>query len=172
MSQTLQPSYWCIANLGDVNPLQYGGKFVCIDRRGIYAPVMMILQEPEGGGRNRLCYEIELERCFIVRDEKGEMRGVGSNHYHANLTEWFGGYSDLEDVANFAGYNSGKALAELFASQNVLDRAQAYGSAVDYFGAHDFDQEPREFDNERAKDFISLMLKQRSLSLHDGFGFA
>lgn len=172
MSQTLQPSYWCIANLGDVNPLQYGGKFVCIDRRGIYAPVMMILQEPEGGGRNRLCYEIELDRCFIVRDEKGEMRGVGSNHYHASFTEWFGGYSDLEDVANFAGYNSGIALAALFASQNVLDRAQAYGSAVDYFGAHDFDQEPREFDNERARDFISLMLKQKSLSLHDGFGFA
>jgi hypothetical protein len=47
MSQTLQPSYWCIENLGDVDPLQHGGKFVCIDRRGVYAPIMLILQEPE-----------------------------------------------------------------------------------------------------------------------------
>lgn len=171
MSQTLQPSYWCIENLGDVDPLQYGGKFVCIDRRGIYSPIMLILQEPEN--KKRLCYEIELERCFIVRDSGGEMKGVGANHYHAHMTEWFGDYSDLEGVASFAGYNSEKALAELLASQNVLDRAQAYGSLVDYFGAHQFDQVPGEYDKRGAEDFVALMFRQsaESRSWHDGFGF-
>lgn len=173
MSQTLQPSYWCIENLGDVDPVQYGGKFVCIDRRGIYAPIMLILQEKERGKKVRLCHEIELERCFIVRDSGGEMKGVGANHYHAHMTEWFGGYSDLEGVASFAGYNSEKALAELLASQNVLDRAQAYGSVVDYFGAHQFDQEPREYDKRGAEDFVALMFRQsaESRSWHDGLGF-
>jgi hypothetical protein len=89
------------------------------------------------------------------------------------MTEWFGSYSHLEDVANFAGYNGEKALAELFASQNVLDRAQAYGSAVDYFGAHQFDQEPREYDRKSVEDFVALMFKQikESRLWHDGLGF-
>lgn len=171
MSRTLQPSYWCIESLGDIDPVQYGGKFVCIDRRGIYAPIMLILQEPEN--KKRLCYEIELEQCFIVRDSGGEMKGVGANHCHAHLTEWFGDYSDLEGVASFAGYNSEKALAELLSSQNVLDRAQAYGSVVDYFGAHQFDQGPRAYDKRGAEDFVALMFRQsaESRSWRDGFGF-
>ena len=171
MSRTLQPSYWCIENLGDLDPVQHGGKFVCIDRRGIYAPILLILQEPEN--KKRLCHEIELERCFIVRDSGGEMKGVGANHYHADKTEWFGGYSDLKSIASFADYNSEKALAELLASQNILDRAQAYGSVVDYFGAHQFDQAPREYDKRGAEDFVALMFRQRaeSRSWHDGFGF-
>jgi hypothetical protein len=170
MSQTLQPSYWCIATLGDVDPLQYGGKFVCIDRRGIYAPIMLILQGKERGKKERLCHEIELGRCFIVRDSGGEMKGVGANHFHAHMTEWFGSYSHLEDVANFAGYNSEKALAESLASQNVLDRAQAYDSLVSYFGGHVFDQEPRVFDRRGAEDFAASMFRQRaeSRSWHDG----
>jgi hypothetical protein len=101
------------------------------------------------------------------------MKGVGANHFHAHMTGWFGSYSSLEDVANFADYSSGKALAELLASQNVLDRAQAYDSLVSYFGAHEFDQEPREFDKRGAEDFVALMFRQsaESRSWHDGLGF-
>ena len=39
---TAQPSYFCIANLGDSDPFLYGGAFVCIDRRGIYDPILLI----------------------------------------------------------------------------------------------------------------------------------
>ena len=41
-----QPVWSCIANLGDVNPIDYGGYFVYIDTTGVYPPEAELLIAP------------------------------------------------------------------------------------------------------------------------------
>lgn len=43
-----QPEWKFIANLGDVNPIDYGGFFVYVDQTGVYDPEVEVLELVEG----------------------------------------------------------------------------------------------------------------------------
>lgn len=162
---TAQPSYFCIANLGDADPFTYGGAFVCIDRRGIYDPILLIYDEDF-----RKRSEITLERChrIFVLETEDDVH-VGTNKFHSQMTEWFS--DDLNTVASFAGWQFDEFI-NLLTSQDVVKLASAYYTLVGYYGVHEFDHDPYVYENEEdAAHFCDQMLKQieESKTWHDGY---
>lgn len=161
---TAQPSYFCIANLGDADPFLYGGAFVCIDRRGIYDPILLIYDE-DFHKRS----EITLERCHKIVNDDGEFLGVGTNRFHPKCKEWFS--DSLHPSCDFVGWEFNEFI-ELLTSQDVVKRASAYCTLVSYHGEHEFDHDPYVYENEEdAAHFCDQMLKQieESKLWHDGY---
>ena len=149
---TDQPSYFCIINLGDANPFEYGGAFVCIDRRGSYDPILLIYEE-----KTKKRFEVTLEKCFPIF-EGGKITHVGSNIFHPHLKEWFS--KDLKSVADFISLPHFEFLALSF-SRNVITRASFYNLLINYFGVEEFDQYPYIYESdEEAEKFCDEMLRQ------------
>lgn len=172
-NQTQQPSYWAIANIGDVSPLEYGGKFVCIDRTGNYDPILWIFY-PEASGDDGLfyTYHVELPRCFMVHgDSVNNIIGVGANFYHPYLTEWFGDKEKLTRVADSCG-KTFDSLCDSLCSSNVIERAFAYDSLISYYGVHEFDDYSSRIDKAQVESACNAFLRQikESKSWHVGFG--
>jgi hypothetical protein len=161
---TSQPSFFCIANLGDVNPFEHGGAFVCIDRSGAYDPILLIYDQDF-----KKRSEVTLEPCHRVVSSTGEILSVGTNKFHATHPEWFS--ESLEQVAEFYGQDFDDFIGELV-STNVLERAGAYLVLVDYHGVYEFDQYPYIYENEEdARNFCNQMLAQieESKTWWDGY---
>lgn len=161
---TAQPSYFCIANLGDVNPFEHGGAFVCVDRRGIYDPILLIYDAD-----HKRRSEITLEPCHRIMSAGGEIAGVGSNKFHANYPEWFS--DSLQGVASFCGRNFDEMVNELVSGDVVL-RAGIYLALVAYYGVYEFDHYPFVYDDEdSAERFCNKMLEQieESKTWWDGY---
>lgn len=160
-----QPSYFCIANLGDANPFEYGGAFVCIDRRGIYDPILLIYDQDL-----RKLSEITLEPCHrICKNLKERLISVGSNKFHPDIPEWFS--DSLSDAARFCGQNFYHFVSDLI-STNVVTRAGAYLSLANYHGVFEFVHYPYIYEDEKdAKRFCDKMLAQieESKSWWDGY---
>ena len=153
---TAQPSYFCIANLGDA--------FVCIDRRGIYDPILLMYDQDL-----RKRSEITLERCHRIVSIDGECVGVGTNRFHPRLREWFS--DELFNAAEFAGWEF-LEFVDLLTSQDVVKRASAYLTLVVYHGVYEFDHYPYTYENEKdAELFCDKLLAQieESKTWHDGY---
>ena len=161
---TAQPSYFCIANLGDVDPFEHGGAFVCIDRRGIYDPILLMYDQDF-----RKRSEITLERCHKIVCDDGEFVGVGTSRFHPRHKEWFS--DELFNAAEFAGWEF-REFVDLLTSQDVVKRASAYLTLVGYHGAYEFDQDPYVYTSEKgAEMFCDKLLAQieESKTYHDGY---
>lgn len=161
---TAQPSYFCIANLGDVNPFEHGGAFVCIDRRGIYDPILLIYDQD-----TRKRSEIILERCHKIVCDDETFFGVGTNRFHPKYKEWFSDH--LESAADFAGWDL-EEFIDLLTSQDVVKCASAYLTLVGYYGAEEFDQYPFIYETDgEAEKFCDKMLAQieESRTWWDGY---
>jgi hypothetical protein len=159
-----QPSYFCIANLGDADPFEHGGAFVCIDRRGEYDPILLIYDQDF-----KKRSEVTLEPCHRVVSSTREILSVGTNKFHATNPEWFS--ESLEKVAGFNGRDFDEFVGELV-STNVAKRAGAYLALVDYHGVHEFDHYPHIYENEEdARNFCNQMLAQieESKTWWDGY---
>jgi hypothetical protein len=158
---TAQPSYFCIANLGDADPFEHGGAFVCIDRRGIYDPIMLIYDQDF-----KKRSEVTLEPCHRIIEEN---TFVGTNKFHATHTEWFS--DSLSEVAEFHGRDFGEFVSELV-STDVVMRAGIYLALVSYHGVYEFDQYPYIYEKEEdARNFCNQMLAQieESKTWWDGY---
>ena len=169
MSTTKQPSFHCVANLGDANPFEDGGRFLMVDRRGIYDPELLVFSEWTEESPTMTLHTIELEPCFPIDRDNG-CHDIGDNIHHTYMAAWFGKHEDLESLASFIGIEPLK-LRQLFCG-NPYDRAQAYGAVADYWGLANFDQYPRTFTTKReARAFCNRMLSQikRADSLPDGW---
>lgn len=161
---TAQPSYFCIANLGDADPFFYGGDFVCVDRRGIYDPILLMYDQD-----SRKRSEITLERCHKIVDDDGKFLGVGTNRFHPRYRAWFS--DDLEAVTEFAGWKFDEFI-NLLTSQDVVKLASAYCTLISYHGVYEFDHDPYVYESEEdAEHFCDQMLKQieESKTWHDGY---
>ncbi len=161
---TAQPSYFCIANLGDADPFEYGGAFVCIDRRGIYDPILLIYDEDF-----KKRSEVALEPCHRITSPTGEVVGVGTNKFHPTIPEWFS--DSLEKFAGFYSREVDEVICELVNTDVVL-RAGIYLALVGYHGIYEFDQEPYIYENEEdARNFCNQMLMQveESKTWRDGY---
>lgn len=119
---TQQPQWRCIANLGDVNPIEHGGAFLYIDMTGVYAPELEVWQphdDSDYGYSYRVCMGI------------------------ADYPDW----ADFEAVARCVYYpvNYSKTPAEALAhdlrADNLHRRAQAFIAVGDYHGYCNFDHD-------------------------------
>lgn len=128
-SQTKQPDWEFIANLGDANPEEEGGVFLYKDRTGVYSPQVEVL-EPMRGGRWRI-YRFDIERCTF---ENGIL---SENKFHKDKPAWFAGR--IESVAASCDHEK---IIEHLCSEDIIDRARAYQSLWEYFGKHEFDHAP------------------------------
>ena len=136
MSNTYQPRWKCVANLGGANPVDYGGAFVYIDKTGRYDPELEILEAPEGDVTNWTVYRVCLEKHTFV----GGI--LSDNEYHPNYPAWYA--SDVSTVADYVGTDTSEMVDSL-CSNDAAARAKAYQALLEYFGPFEFDQDPRTF---------------------------
>jgi hypothetical protein len=162
-SMTNQPSFHCIANIGDATPLLRGGAFVLVDKRGCYDPELLIL-EPEGSDRygdptSWKRYTIVCERLTEIRDSDGNCVALSGNPFLVNLAAWFASVASLRSLASFLGLPVSE-LAHMAVSSDPVSRAQFYKSAVEYHGHGNFQAEPEEMSRKEAKALCLAMAGQ------------
>lgn len=166
--KTQQPSYWCVENIGDVDPFEHGGGFVLVDRTGTYDPELLIL-EVEDDGRRWLT-AIELEPLTRINSEDG-LHELSDNKFHPEIKAWFGNSQSLKQLSDFSG-RPYYALLESFLSSCPVERALVYMNAVSYYGAEAFNSSRRELEDNKAEALCDTMLSQieQSKTWHIGYG--
>jgi hypothetical protein len=178
---TEQPSWWCVANIGDADPYEHDGGFVLVDRRGVYAPELILIESFDDSGSRRL-WNIVLDPLIVVKN--GDIRdanlevgrrednwiGLNDNKYHPDGIAWFGDWNSLQSVAGFIGRDPYSFVRTLL-SNDPVDRALGYKALADYHGTSNFDQYPETLTEEKAELMCSRFLKQieESESWHDGY---
>lgn len=169
--KTKQPSFWCIANIGDASPTLHGGKFILVDRTGTYNPVMLILepQDPEPSYEDP-----ETFRRYIVELEptiRSSKTSLSDNRFHPHCEAWFGNQASLESIASSIDLTASD-LMNMFLACCPLQRATAYNAVIDYWGVENFDHYPTTMNLEEADRLCDTMFKQiqESESWHEGFG--
>jgi hypothetical protein len=132
--KTTQPAWHCVANIGDVNPLEYGGGFVLVDKFGVYTPELWIYTPSVSGEEPGAWSNVSLERCQPIRDTYQ----VSDNRYHPTAQAWF----DAVSVAECSDI-SALEMSEALCSSNVVERAIAYERLVDFYGIDNFGGEEK-----------------------------
>lgn len=143
---TRQPSWKCIANLGDVHPIDHGGYFVYVDKTGVYPEEGEVLIVPNEEGGKYTVYRLSLDRCTLVNGI------LSDNKYHPEHAAWWAHPESqrkerpqdstyLLNVAECSG-TTPEELAEWFCSEDPLQRAEAYNAVGMYHGYDNLDSYP------------------------------
>lgn len=143
----------CIANLGDVDWLSYGG-FMVFDDGDIE-----VIYEPPEDAKEEIweVYRFEAERFKLITDD--ELQGYLVPYEYDKSTciahgikiyePWFASY--LPEVASSVGGNTDDLRGALLMS-NPLTRAFTYRDMIGYFGAYEFDQYPMRFSRDEMEE--------------------
>src|SRR5262245_19815580 len=107
MSETKQPQWKLIANLGDVDPVTYGGFFVFVDETGVYDAEAEYWPEREEGEK-QIVYRFILEPCTFVDGV------LSDNKFHPNYATWFA--KDIPAIAEFAGGSYDEMIADFISA--------------------------------------------------------
>ncbi len=146
---TLQPSWHCVANFGDVDPFNHGGQFLMIDKRGAYVPELWVYNEDV-----YTIHSIPLTQCFKI-----EGGGVSDNRQHPASSAWFGSTGSLESVASTVGINVDR-FVDMLANIDPSQRARAYYDISSTQGIDNFDSYPWEYSKEAAFLVVEKLLGQ------------
>lgn len=143
---TEQPDWECIANLGDMNPIEHGGKFVLVDKTGVYAPEMEVVEQ--------LVQEPDTWRVWrFIMEPHTYVRGVLSdNKYHPELPVWYA--KDIPDIARMFDMTA-EALIHALCSPEPRERAEGYYCLWSYYPAEEFDSYPLELDRAEVEERYS-----------------
>lgn len=145
---TQQPNWKVIANLGDVNPIEYGGYFVFEDTTGVYPPEaeLLIAPDEDEDGATWLVYRFALDRCTLIDGI------LSDNQFHPNFPAWFAKPEservnrpqDTTYLSNVACCFSMELeeLQRLFISDSAVERAHGYRAVGDYHGFVNLDSDP------------------------------
>ena len=149
-----QPKWKFIAQLGDVDFINHGGKFLFVDETGVYPPVLEILdlvegdQEPvyneeseeheilEEGNMRWEIYRISLEPCTFINNI------LSDNKYHPEHPAWFA--DSLNSVSDSMDTNP-QELIQRLCSDITEERAWAYIDLAEHHGLVNFDSYPLRF---------------------------
>ncbi len=153
-----QPIWKRIANLGDVNPLDYGGFFVLVDETGVYPPEVEVLDVDDNAFDHNnedkgkwTVYRFILEPCTFINGI------LSDNKFHPDHPAWFATPENeraegrnsttwLKNLIEFCGNDDdGEELIRRFCSDDPLERADAWRVVGDYHGYHELDHYPLEF---------------------------
>lgn len=148
---TEQPKWALVAQLGDVNPVDYGGYFIYEDATGVYPPEAEYLDAPDNDDGQWIAYRFSLDKCTLTGDV------LSDNPYHPDMPAWFaklesGKASRPQDTTYLSGVADccGVAVADLrqwFCSESTVDRANAYRLIGEYHGFDNLDSYPLTFNN-------------------------
>jgi len=128
---TTQPSWHCIANLGDINPETEGGQFLMVDKRGGYTPELWIFNLATWAA-------VDLIQCYEVKNEDFGFPAVSDNKYYMDKPSWFGSREQLLSVAKSHGSDLYDLKNKLCSACPAL-RAQGYIMLVNSYGVENFD---------------------------------
>ncbi len=129
---TKQPKWHCVAQLGDANPLDYGGYWVLEDITGVYPPEGELLQTGEEG-EPLTVYRFILDPCTFVDGV------LSDNQFHPDYPAWFA--DKLSDIARANGMESDMLIAS-FISGDSKERASAWRMVGEYYGFDNLDLYP------------------------------
>jgi hypothetical protein len=143
-----QPRWKLLDNLGDADPLDYGGYFVYVDETGVYAPEAELLEVIDDEEKRWEVRRFSLEPCTF-------QDGILSdNKYHPDHAAWFATPEECPKRKHIICYLSNVATAcdidldelrGMFCSDDVLERAQAYRMVGQYHGFDNLDSYPQVF---------------------------
>ncbi len=150
---TQQPKWKFIANLGDANPLDYGGYFIYKDTTGVYPEEGELLQVDNEDARDEklkyTVYRFGLDRLKMVDGYLVPIQYEKSwPNPLKNYDEWF--HRDLAAVAQSIG-STKVTLEEAFCSPDPLLRAEAYLAVGQYHGMDNLDSYPLKLNAKEAK---------------------
>jgi hypothetical protein len=142
-----QPDWKCIVNLGDVNPIDYGGKFVLVDKTGKYAPEMEVLDPVETCGEEVWrVWRFIMDRCTYIDGV------LSDNPYHPGHAVWYA--DDIDDIAQMYDKDREQLIGEL-CSDDPRERAEGYYCLFGYYPAENFDSYPLDLDREEVEERYS-----------------
>ena len=142
-----QPEWEFVTNLGDVNPVEYGGYFIFRDKTGIYQPEGEYY-DPE----TREAFRFSLDQLQVFSGDLIPL-SIWYERYslpHAlnSYIEWFS--KDVKSLASFVGIDS-LELKRMFTSDDILERARAYESIGMYWGFNNLDNYPLKLTRKEAE---------------------
>jgi len=152
-----QPEWEFVSNIGDANPIDYGGCFVFVDKTGVYAPEIEILVEPcEGDDEIWRVYRAVMEPCTWIDGV------LSDNRFHPDKPAWFAKTEKeresrpqdstyFKDLAEYLG-QSVDELARWFCSGSVLKRAFVWKAVGEYHGLENLDSYPLRLTREEVEE--------------------
>ena len=155
--KTNQPSWFCIANLGDATPEDHGGDFVLVDQRGIYTPELWHYDPDDGklGSWRTLV----LACCYEVKDQA--YPAITDNKYHMDKPSWFGDAVNLRSAASTCGMDT-YTLKNLLCASCPVSRAHGYIVLASNFGWDNFDEYPAKLTRKETTQRCAKLLRQAS----------
>ena len=138
---TKQPRWKMLANLGDVNPVEYGGYFIYQDMTGVYPAEGEWLEAPGSDDDVWRVYRFILDKCTFVNGI------LSDNKYHPEHKAWFADY--IPTIAEIVGESPEKVIANL-CSEDPLHRAWVYREIGLYCGFENLDSYPRTYTKKSA----------------------
>ena len=140
---TEQPKWKLVVQLGDVNPIDYGGYFVYEDETGVYEPEAELLDSAETDDGTWIVHRFSLDRCKMVESFLVPHKYNASWPHPANrYDEWFN--RDLDQVSVHCGIPVETLRAQLCA-ESAIERAQAYRAIGEHHGFENLDSDPLTF---------------------------
>lgn len=138
MSDTKQPQWELIAQLGDKNPLDYGGYFIYRDKTGVYEAEGEWLEVSEDEENpSWVIYRFILGRCIVKGVYLLPFKyGPSGPHPIGDYDEWFN--NGLESVASCIGTTVDE-LRDYLCSADPVRRAWAYREIGLYHGFENLD---------------------------------
>ena len=143
-----QPVWELVANLGDVDFLDYGGYFVFRDTTGVYSAEAEYLEldDETSDTSTYTVYRFSLDRCTLTDGI------LSDNPFHPLHSAWFAKPENektdrpqdttyLSNVCAYVGLTVDE-LRAMLCSPNELDRAHAYREIALYHGWENFDSYP------------------------------
>jgi hypothetical protein len=145
---TRQPNWKLLANLGDVQPIEYGGYFVYEDTTNVYGHEAELLEVYDNSGEWRI-YRFSIDKCTFIDGI------LSDNKYHPEHPAWFAepepekatrpqDSTYLSNVASYVGDTVENMIA-LLCSDNPIARATVYRNIGEYHGLDNFDSYPLTF---------------------------
>jgi len=141
-----QPVWECIGQLGDANPIDYGGYWIFRDTTGVYSPEGELLIAPDEENGEYKIYRFDLEKCTFIDGI------LSDNKFHPDKSAWWAkteaerkvrpqDTTYLKNIADFTDMEVEDLVSD-FCSDDILDRARAYQSVGDYHGFDNLDHDP------------------------------
>jgi hypothetical protein len=138
---TNQPDWKCIAQIGDNNPLEYGGHWILQDNTQVYDEESEILLVDDDGQKTTYTvYRYSLDKLKLVNGYIVPAKyNVSWPHSLASYQEWF--VKDIQSIAEFIGMTAYK-LKKLLIANDPVCRAIAYEAIGQYLGYENLDSYP------------------------------